>query len=409
MVRPGYKQTEVGVIPEDWTVRSLGSCAQLKNGYAFKSSTYTPLGDYRVVTIANVQDGYMEVSESNRIADLPSDVQSHHSLEIGDVLISMTGNVGRVCRVDTPRCVLNQRVGKLVPTGVDSTFLFHLLRQQRFRTAMTVKAKGGAQGNLSVRDIIDFPFPIPPIADEQEAVAGALSDADALIESLVELIAKKRQIKQGTMQELLTGKTRLPGFTGEWKVESVGNLGNCFAGGTPSTTRSEFWDGSIYWLQSGRIQNCILEHPLESDRRITPLGLENSAARLVRPEAVLVAITGATCGNVALLEFAAAANQSVVAIEPNPSVSSRYLYYAMLMKRNEILALRGGSAQGGTNLKSMKTIHVCIPAHSEQKAIAATLFDMDLDIAVSEAKLAKARQIKQGMMQELLTGRIRLV
>ena len=117
-MKPGYKQTDVGVIPEEWDVKPLGRIAQLKNGYAFKSETYNSLGDFKVVTIANVQDGYMDAAQCNRIIKIPPDVQAHHKLKLQEILISMTGNVGRVCRVSEPDCLLNQRVGKLVPNGI---------------------------------------------------------------------------------------------------------------------------------------------------------------------------------------------------------------------------------------------------------------------------------------------------
>jgi type I restriction enzyme, S subunit len=225
-VKPGYKRTDVGVIPKEWAVKPLGSIAQLKNGYAFKSSTYTAFGTFNVVTIANVQDGFMDVTECNKIDVLPRDIQPHHRLEFGEILISMTGNVGRVCRVTSPHCLLNQRVGKLVPLGVDGPFLFLMLGLRRFLTAMAGKAKGGAQGNLSVSDITDFLFPLPPTKAEQQAIAEALGDADAYIEALEQFIAKKRQIKQGAMQELLTGKMRLPGFGVEsgFKQTEVGAI-----------------------------------------------------------------------------------------------------------------------------------------------------------------------------------------
>ena len=193
----------------EWELKRLGELAELKNGYAFKSITYTTLGNFNVITISNVQDGYMDVSECNKIDVLPCDLQPYHRLGIGDVLISMTGNVGRVCRVNTPDCVLNQRVGKLVPANVDAPFLFLLLCQRRFLTAMAGKAKGGAQGNLSVRDITEFMLRLPPNKTEQTAIATILSDMDAEITALEAKLTKTRQVKQGMMQELLTGRIRL--------------------------------------------------------------------------------------------------------------------------------------------------------------------------------------------------------
>ncbi|MFH1021135.1 MAG: restriction endonuclease subunit S [Pseudomonadota bacterium] len=193
----------------EWEVKRLGEIAELKNGYAFKSATYTMFGNFNVITIANVQDGYMDVAECNKIDVLPRDLQSHHRLGIGDVLISMTGNVGRVCRVTAPECVLNQRVGKLVPSNTDTPFLFLLLCQPRFLTAMMGKAKGGAQGNLSVSDITSFMFRLPPSKTEQNAITTILSDMDAELTALETKLAKARSLKQGMMQELFTGRIRL--------------------------------------------------------------------------------------------------------------------------------------------------------------------------------------------------------
>ncbi len=193
----------------EWEVKRLGDLAQLKNGYAFKSATYTPLGQFKITTIANVQDGYMDITECNKIDDIPRDIQSHQKLQPGDILISMTGNVGRVCRVNNDDCLLNQRVGKLVSSSVNDAFLFYLLSQRQFLIAMAGKAKGGAQGNLSVSDIAEYQLAVPSSYNEITAIATVLFDMDAEIVALESRRNKTRALKQGMMQELLTGRTRL--------------------------------------------------------------------------------------------------------------------------------------------------------------------------------------------------------
>ncbi len=192
-----------------WGVKRSGEIAQLRNGYAFKSETYSPVGDFKIITIANVQDGYMVTTECSRIVAIPRDVQPHQKLKLQDILISMTGNVGRVCRVNETNCLLNQRVGKFEPKDIDVGFLFMLLSQRRFLVAMEAKAKGGAQGNLSVLDITDFQFVIPPTLDEQSAIATVLTDMDAELVALEQRRKKTRDLKLAMTQELLTGKTRL--------------------------------------------------------------------------------------------------------------------------------------------------------------------------------------------------------
>ncbi len=193
----------------EWEVKKLGEVCQLKNGYAFKSSTYDDKGEYLIITIANVQDGYMDIAECNMVAGIPNDLQTHQKLGIGDVLISMTGNVGRVCKVNTNSALLNQRVGKLVPMDIDSDYLLYLLGDRRFLTQMIISAQGGAQGNIGKNDILEYSTNIPKEKLEQAAIAKILSDMDAEIEQLEQKVAKYRMIKQGMMQELLTGKTRL--------------------------------------------------------------------------------------------------------------------------------------------------------------------------------------------------------
>jgi type I restriction enzyme S subunit len=202
-------QTRLPGFKGKWEVKRLGDVAMLKNGYAFKSDTYTSLGTFKVITIANVQDGYMTADACSTIASEPADLQPHQRLMRGDILISMTGNVGRVCRVDEDHCLLNQRVGKLFPVGVVEALLFVLLGQPSFISAMTGVAKGGAQPNLSASDITEHTFSIPRDAAEQTAIAGVLTEMDAELAALEQRREKTRALKQAMMQELLTGRTRL--------------------------------------------------------------------------------------------------------------------------------------------------------------------------------------------------------
>ena len=206
-------QTRLPGFSGDWEVKRLKELASLKNGYIFRSETYTSTGAYKVITIANVQDGRMVIEGCNTVSAPPIDIQSHQRLAIGDILISMTGNVGRVCRVTESDCLLNQRVGTLVPTAVQRDFLFVLLRQPAFISSMIGAAKGGAQPNLSASDINEHAFLIPKEQAEQAAIATVLSDMDADLYAIEARFTKTRAIKQGMMQELLTGRTRLVGNT----------------------------------------------------------------------------------------------------------------------------------------------------------------------------------------------------
>lgn len=193
----------------EWVEKKLGDLIDLKNGYSFKSDNYLDGGAYSIVTIANVQRGYMDASHFNKIARLPNDIQAHQKLSINDLLISMTGNVGRVCRVTLSNCLLNQRVGKIESKGLNELYLFYLLNRSCFLEEMILKAQGGAQGNIGKNDILSYSTKITVNIDEQIAISRVLSDLDVEIDVLKDKRKKCQDIKQGMMQQLLTGKIRL--------------------------------------------------------------------------------------------------------------------------------------------------------------------------------------------------------
>ena len=261
-------------------------------------------------------------------------------------------------------------------------------------------------------------IPFPPTKAEQEAIAEALSDADALIESLEQLLAKKRQAKQGAMQELLTGKKRLPGFSGEWTVKQLGDVGKCLRGvsykgdsdlsthDTPHTKRL---------LRSNNVQNAIVvtdEVQFVNAARVSShqilqqddilICMANGSKALVGKAGIFMVIDGHEYTFGAFMGCFRT-NSS----EANPA----FVFYLFLTSRyrDYINNLLAGSSINNLRPSSIESLEFPTPSLPEQTAIAVILSDMDTEIAALEAKLAKARQLKQGMMQELLTGRIRLV
>jgi type I restriction enzyme S subunit len=249
---------------------------------------------------------------------------------------------------------------------------------------------------------------LPPV-EEQRVIAAALSDADALIEGLDRLIAKKRDLKQAAMQQLLTGQTRLPGFSGEWVVRRVGEFTDCVAGGTPSTRVPQYWGGQIRWMNSGELN---LRRVDEAEGRITAAGLANSSAKMLPANCVLIGLAGQgrTRGTVALNSIELSTNQSIAAILPSDSFVSEYLFFNLDARYEELRDLSSGEGgRGGLNLTLIRNLEVPLPSVAEQVAIAAVLSDMDAELAGLEARREKTKAVKLGMMQELLTGRTRLV
>jgi type I restriction enzyme S subunit len=270
---------------------------------------------------------------------------------------------------------------------------------------------GTAQKQFNISDAIHFKVPVPPLC-EQEAIAGALSDADAWIESLEQLIAKKRQIKQGAMQELLTGKRRLPGFSGKWETKLLGDVADVKTGpfgsalhegdykstGTPIITVEHLGEFGVEHVNLPLVSDSdcqrLRAYTLElGDIVFSRVGSVDRNA-LIRPEEVGWLFSGR------LLRVRLKCKK----------VSSPFLSYQFHGESfiSSVRSVAVGQTMACLNTQILKGILIRLPSIEEQTAIASVLFDMDTEIESLESKLSKAREIKQGMMQELLTGRIRL-
>lgn len=226
-VMPGYKQTDLGIIPHDWEVKSLGDCASFRTGpfgSALHKSDYIEDG-VPVVNPMHINDGRIEPTRAMSITDGAAKALSDFRLKAGEVVIGRRGDMGR-CAVVKP-----EHEGWLCGTGsmiirgrgMDERFLQRVLSSPRAIASIEEASVGSTMVNLNQGTLARLKVQFPP-APEQRAIAGALSDADALLAGLDRLIAKKRDLKQAAMQRLLTGQTRLPGFQGEWAIKSLGEL-----------------------------------------------------------------------------------------------------------------------------------------------------------------------------------------
>jgi type I restriction enzyme S subunit len=269
-------------------------------------------------------------------------------------------------------------------------------------------AAGSSVQNLSKEKVAAVVLLKPPLP-EQRAIAKALSDTDGYIASLEKLIAKKKSIKQGAMQELLTGKRRLPGFEGEWVEKPICELADIISGGTPRTTVAEYWDGTIIWVAPTDITGQKQKYLKTSERKITELGLEQSAAVLL-PKNTLLLCSRATIGELAIAVQPTATNQGFKNLVTFAGTDTEWLYYAIQPMKSKMIEQASGSTFLEISKTSLGNIEIITPpTQNEQSAIAAVLSDMDIEIETLTAKMNKAKLIKQGMMQELLTGKIRLV
>ena len=259
---------------------------------------------------------------------------------------------------------------------------------------------------ISSQDVALIEIPCPSIR-EQTAIAAVLSDVDRLLESLESLIAKKRAVKEAAMQQLLTGKTRLSRFSEEWEISTLGEIADIKNGGTPDTRIAAYWNGSIPWCTPTDITNTTGKYLMATERNITIAGMDSCAASLL-PAGALLLCSRATIGEVRIASFPVCTNQGFKSLVCKEGISNQFLYYLIGTLTSKIIALAIGSTFLEIGKQALASIEVRLPKYEEQCAIATVLSDMDTEIDALERRRDKARALKEGMMQQLLTGRMRL-
>jgi type I restriction enzyme S subunit len=413
-LKPGYKQTEVGVIPEDWEVSCLQNMVKLgpKNGYSGQSGS-DPRGT-ATLSLSATSSGRIVLSEETikyLLKPIPKD--SPLFLEVGDVLVQRSNTaelVGTTAVYQGPEATfiypdLMMRLRFKRP--VKGEWFWRYANSRMGRTFFRSIAAGstGTMPKISGNKLREMLVPVPP-APELEAIAEALSDSDALIESLEQLLAKKRNLKQGAMQELLTGKKRLPGFEkkigykesdvgvipADWGLYTIDCLASITTGGR--NTQDSVDDGLYPFFVRSQIVERINSYSFDG-------------------EAVLTAGDGVGTGKVFhYINGRFDAHQRVYRISDFAESLNGYFFYLYFSNHfyARIMQMTAKSSVDSVRREMIAKMLIPLPPNrDEQTAIAAVLTDMGAEIATLETKLTKARQLKTGMMQELLTGRIRLI
>ena len=433
-VPEGYRQTEIGVIPRDWELVHLGSLVDPSRHIRYgvvQPGKRDPAGCL-MLRSQDYSKGWCGTDGMHRIGKTLEVQFDGARLAKGDLVITLVG-AGVAQIVEIPRwiegAILSRSTGRIAidPSKAVNQYVLHFMSSYLGRNQVLFNIKEGAQPVVSSLDVGACLVPRPSIK-EQAAIANALSDVDALITSLEKLIAKKRGIKTAAMQQLLTGKKRLPPFdqahTGykqtelgeipeDWEEGFFGDyLEYCSSGATPYRGRPEFYKGNVRWVSSGELNYNVIYDTIEkvSDEAVKKTNLK------VHPAGTfLMAITGleaaGTRGSCGILGAPSTTNQSCMALYPNNKLSMKFLFHYYVYMGDE-LAFKycQGTKQQSYTAKIVKLLPINIPGTiEEQDAIAEMLFEMDGEAEILERRLNKTQQLKQGMMQELLTGRTRLV
>ncbi len=424
LVPEGYKQTEVGVIPEDWGVGSLHSVAAIERGKFSARPRNDPKyygGEYPFLQTGDIAHSKGRIKSFTQTLNGAGLVVSR-LFPKGTLFFTIAANIGDVGIADFEAACPDSIVG-IIPRGKNSQewLLYELAsRQEEFE----LLASPGAQLNLNLEKLRPFLIPVPTVK-EQAAIANALSDTDALLSELEKLIAKKQAIKTATMQQLLTGRTRLPQFAyhpdgskkgykqselGEipedWIIAAIADQHEIATGNTPPTSDIRNYGGNYLFVSPADLGNkkCIDK----AEKTLSNKGF--ALARKFPAGSTLFTCIGSTIGKTGYATVDLTSNQQINAVFPNENHDSNFTYYALTYIAPKIKVLAGEQAVPLVNKTAFgQTLYYLPKKKQEQTAIATILADMDEEIQALEHRLNKTRQIKQGMMQELLTGKTRLV
>jgi len=420
-VKPGYKQTEVGVIPEEWEAVPLKGKVGIAHGFAFASEHFASHGPYRLATPGHFYEagGFRDIGEKQKyyVGPVPTD----YVLQPGDVIVAMTeqadGLLGSAAVIPNEHGYLhNQRLGRVtvLSSELQLNYLVYVFNSPSYRTKVRETATGTKVKHTSPEKLLEISVRLPPLP-EQHAIAKALSDVDGLLGGLDRVIAKKRDLKQAAMQQLLTGQTRLPDFHGEWVVKALGDVGEISSAGVDKKIRpDEVPVRLVNYLDVYR-KDFIYSKDLNHWVTAPPQQAKRCA---VQKGDVFFTPTSETRDDIGI---------SAVAMEDIPAAASSYHVARLRLREPWDLCFRtyafktrafldqaetlcdGNGTRYVISQGKFRSMTVQVPPIPEQTAIAEVLTEMDAELAALEQRREKTRALKQAMMQELLTGRTRLI
>lgn len=409
-LKPGYKQTEVGVIPEDWEALSLNdACIKIQDGTHF--SPKIGGSQYKYITSKNIGKGSLSLNNVYMISEEEHrKIYKRCDVKLGDVLLTKDGiNTG-----NTAINHLNEEFSLLSSVALlrvdtnnhNNLYLMYQILSGQGQARITNMISGNAITRLTLDKIKKLSFPFPSTKHEQRLIAEKIHSIDSLITSLEKLIEKKKLIKQGVMQELLTGKRRLPGFSGEWETKRLGKISSLSSGGTPLVAENRFYNGNIPWVTITDISKSG-KYITETERTLSEDGLNHSSA-VMFPKGTILFAMYASIGKVTIASMDTSCNQAILGIESH-SVEPEFLYYYLSYREKYYGSLGQQGTQNNLNKDIVQNFIVPVPDPLEQKQLIDLLSTMDYEIHAITIQISKTRLLKQAMMQELLTGRIRLI
>lgn len=395
-MKSGYKMTEVGVIPEDWEVKELSSISAIKSGKRLpKGSLVTSSKtSYPYIRVIDMNMGYLNLSNIMYVLENVQPMISKYIISKNDIYISVAGTLGLVGKIpeELDGANLTENANRITEIQCNRDYLMYYMMSPLIQNVIEAERTIGAQPKLALQRIRDFYIVLPGDNREQTAIATALSDVDSLISALTKKIEKKKAIKQGLMQQLLTGKKRLAGFGGVWDVVQLKRIISEFI--VPMRDKPTALTGPIPWCRIEDFDGKYLKKSLSNQG--VDLNTVSKMNLKIFPVNTLLVSCSANLGRCAIVKQKLVTNQTFIGLVPSDRIDVEFLYYKMSREDKNLNNMATGTTISYLSREQFENYEILIPSSkAEQTAIANILSDCDSEIAALEEKRDKYKEIKQ--------------
>jgi len=397
------------MVPKNWSATTLGAIIKDSAfGPRFSSDLYSTEGNVGTIRTTDLDNEGKINFGTIPYANLPPGFESHY-LEDDDLLITRSGSCGIPCifeSQDKPIVAGAFLIRFVLKETTDVKYIHALLKSEKLQRKIQNLSSGGVQKNLSGTNLKKLEFLLPPLP-EQKKIAQILSTWDQAITASQRLLENSQKRKKGLMQQLLTGKRRLPGFEGEWEARPSSQTGRIVSGGTPDTNDGDLWGGNVQWLTPTDITALKTHFIYDTPRKITEKGVKESSATLM-PAGSLCVCTRASVGLMAISTTPITTNQGFKSVVPNNKHDAEFLYYLFTFNRHVFVRYSSGSTFMELSKKDFAKITFDYPPLVEQKAIARVLASANDEIEQLQKRVVCLKKEKKSLMQQLLTGKRRV-
>lgn len=397
----------------EWYDCALGEYAKVLGGYAFKSGDFGEAGDFPVIKIKNVASGTLDMNDCQFISRKIADTAARFRANRGDILIAMTGShvhqpssmVGKVTRYSIDDAAyINQRVGKVFSKNkekLNEDFLFYFLKWDETTYGLALSAGGSAnQANISAGQIEGLQISLPCL-DEQIVIAEILLSLDDKIDLLT-----RQNTTLENLAETYFRQWYIEDASDEWDVVPISEKFDVLLGGTPSRKIASYWEGgTVGWINSGKVNEFRI---LDASEFITETALNNSAAKLLPAGTTVIAITGATLGQISIIERPFAANQSVIGLIPIAELTNNFIFLWIKENMGTLISRQTGGAQQHINSNDVKTFEVVVPTAEALQPFEIIVEPMMRKISRNCFQLQTLQKLRDTLLPKLISGEVRV-